>query len=374
MKCESAQELLPELVAGGLPPEDEKSLRLHLADCTKCKKEEEKQKILLSGLRHFYGSFDPGKKPVVIPEDRESPAKGFPSPEPATSRNMSIFFWIPAFAIATILVFMFVFPFSRENRPPKTISGPSGQIPERAEAQTYLQFGILLDQTKNGTWKKGASLPISLPFEAVEESSIEHLKRMVFTVAKETRFELSPDGIKLGLGGAQFEVKPGETHIKVRTPSAVLGVMGTKFDVIVRPQMTVVHLKSGKVMVGSEKENLIMGPLEVVIAHLGSAPRKIDLPEPLWQFFQNHPRNWDSVLLQRIGSKLSSPKIYPPKTVKPPVSSASTEASESANIAGQASSSTETPVVSPASESGETIIGSASQDLNNPEEAMNDGM
>lgn len=361
MNCEKIRDLIPELGAKGLSPEEEKQVMVHLETCPGCKKEMEKQKILIAGMKTFFTKLDVGKKSIVVPFPAELPSS-FPNP---------LFIWGTVLTFALIVGFIFLFPLSREKTPlPGKDPLPAG-FGTNVELMSVLRNGTLLDQEKKGTWQKGASLRENLAYSAVEESGIEHLKRILFTVSQGTRFNLTPNGIDLGPGGSRFDVRPGSGSVKIRTPSAVLGVLGTKFDVLSGPEMTLVHLIRGRLRVEGKHGVAVMGPQEMLMVPAASSPRSIQVPEGLWEFFVAHHSNWEKAAQGRFLPKGRPPlpQGTPAPRPLPPVASKTETIGASTTFTAVVVSSESVP----ATPSGILESASTTTDVNNPDEAMGGG-
>lgn len=383
MNCEKVQELVPELVANQLPDGEQKLVRSHLDGCPVCQRELEKQKSLTSGLKAFYEKISPGKKPYVFS----------PPPDPKPSPAIWSRFWIFGTSVAlAIILGVLIFPanffLQKPAGKPDQANQPSQTFQTAGKTETLLQSGILSDLSKKSTWQKGSSLQNDLAYEALEESSIEHNKRTLFQVNQGAKFELALNGVSLLHGGARFQVQPGSSQIQIRTPNAVIGVLGTQFDVVVAQRTTVVHLLKGRVQIESGNKLFLMESGDVTFTALGSETRKIPLSEGLWAFFTKNRKDWETLLHQRLfpeGQGLQSSKVPASGTEKSSIDSVATISEEAdGTFANPLSQQIGPP--SPASASSEEInaasgTGLATQesdlasgpspDMNNPEEAMN---
>ncbi|MBF0501516.1 MAG: zf-HC2 domain-containing protein [Candidatus Riflebacteria bacterium] len=311
MNCEKIQELIPDSVSGGLSPEDNKAVPEHLKSCSVCRKEVEKQKALVSGMNRFYESFEPGKQNPVfsIPEEKKS-----------SSNWRALWTWGSGFSLAAVIgIFIYFQFYGKIQRSVVTNSG-SIQVQSVHKGESLLQSGVLLDLARNEKLQKGFSLLAELPYKAVEEAGIEHNKRMFFTMASGTSFEMVPEGVLLIQGGGRFDVQPGANRIRVKTACAILGVLGTKFDVVANERLTIVQLLRGKIQVEAGKQPFIMEPGDVTCTFNGSETRKIQLSEDLWSLFSRDPGNWEAALNAIItqkslsGGKSGSPGTKPDKS------------------------------------------------------------
>jgi len=399
MNCDKIRELIPDAASRQLSREEQASVESHLAGCPSCRKDFEGSQALIGGLRRFYGELDTGGKPFSFPN----------AARPESPAPLWNFGWKIGLVFSVILVAGVLSVFHG-------IPGPLGK-------DGILRSGSLLELASNFTIRKDAPLRLNTPFRALEESVIDHHGRTNCTVVMGTNFVLDSEGIGLFSGGGRFQVKPGADRVRVRTMTAVIGVLGTTFDVVVNERLLAVHLLTGKIRIESGSSTFLMSPGDVTVTPPGSATRLIYPSESPWKIFTRDPQAWDKHLLVQLplpanlqGSPPSSFPLPPlgapasagsqvhfptpdtaPATATGTATATSTEMAAPTEVATETATETATAtataaetgtatatetatstgtnaVFEPASvpvSVGETKTASSSADPNNPEEVMN---
>jgi hypothetical protein len=260
MNCDELKNLATLLDDPQTPLSQKKDAAEHLQVCATCREEMKMHERTVAELQNFYRTFDPipGKKfHFSFPRDEQAPEPGF------DFRALIAGFmrpWVTAGAMG-VLALLLVLRFAVS----------SGVGPAVTPGFWYLDTGKIMDLAANQTLSVSAALGTGRELSVIEDADIRLPGKALLRLWPGARIQVFEQGVEFQ-GKGLFEVTPAGATFLIRTPCALITVVGTKFQLAAVTQGTMIDLMEGKLLVIAGSTTFALDSGSVAIVGRNDAP------------------------------------------------------------------------------------------------------
>lgn len=327
--CQEFRAMIPDRLSGDLSLAQNELFEAHQQRCPECRSEVEKYQKLLGAMRSHFGGLKPvtprPRLPVETPASAESSIPTWLAP------------WLTPFRLvgATIVVAVLLPLFVRLVLLPIGYSPIPARDVREGAAMVALTAGTLRETSGGATVSSGLLVQTGTSYLAQEDAQIVFAFGPAVTLQPASRFSVSSNAVHLEAGVIHCLVRgAAATGFRVVTPTAVLAVRGTEFNVVAGPDGTLVRLLAGRLQVdtvsGAARADLAPGqsvlvlrnepPVVLPTVRLGSS--ELDAPTvPVdASFWRKQGERWRKAAEPSLRPAMASPPIVlpaPAPIVKP---------------------------------------------------------